>query len=378
MESLERFAREKLAALDARSIRRRLTETDRDGPVTVTRGGRRLISFCCNDYLNLTHHPAVKRAALEALERYGTGAGASRLVTGNHPLYRRLEERLAAFKHSEDAIVFGSGYLANISIVPALAGRDDLVLLDELSHACLVAGASLTGGRRLFFRHNDTEHLAALLDGHRAAHRHCLILTDHVYSMDGDLAPLDAIVALARRYDAWLMADCAHSTGVLSSPAAAGVPLRMGTLSKALGSYGGFLCAAAPVVDLLRSRARAFVYTTGLPPAAVAAAIAALDVIEADPQWAASPLAKARQFCAALGLPEPASQIVPLIIGDAAQALAASERLADAGFLVAAIRPPTVPEGTARLRFTFTAGHDDEQTEGLAAAVREAAGFALP
>jgi 8-amino-7-oxononanoate synthase len=378
MQSLEHFARDKLVALDAQSIRRRLIETDRDGPVTVQREGRRLISFCCNDYLNLTHHPDVKRAAIDAVERYGAGAAGSRLVTGSHPLYRRLEERLSAHKQSEDTIVFGSGYLANISIVPALAGRDDLVLIDELAHACLVAGASMTGGRRIFFRHNDVEHLAALLEEYRDAHTRCLILTDHVFSMDGDLAPLDAISALARRHDAWLVADCAHSTGVLPSPSAAEVPLRMGTLSKALGSYGGFLCAAAPVVDLLRSRARAFVYTTGLPPASVAAAIAALDVIEADPQRAGSPLVKAKTFCAALGLPEPASQIVPVIIGGAEEALAASQRIMDAGFLTAAIRPPTVPAGTARLRFTFTAAHKDEQIASLAAAVGEAAGAVLP
>ncbi|HVJ52308.1 MAG TPA: aminotransferase class I/II-fold pyridoxal phosphate-dependent enzyme [Aliidongia sp.] len=371
MNSLEAFALAKLAVLEQRGTRRRLVETWRDGAVTARRDGRQLVSFCCNDYLNLSQHPAVKRAAAEAVETYGAGAAASRLVTGNHPLYAVLEARLAGWKRTEAALVFGSGYLANISIVPALAGARDLILVDEWAHSCLMAGTRLSGAMTQVFRHNDLGHLQALLEQERGRHEHCLILTDRVFSMDGDLAPVAEMAVLAHAHDAWLMTDDAHGAGLLPPLDPAEVPLQMGTLSKTLGSYGGYLCAAAAVIELLVSRARGFIYTTGLPPASVAAALAALDVIATDPGLGALPLARARQFAELLGLPRPDSQIVPLIVGHEAAALGASERLRAQGFLVAAIRPPTVPAGTARLRFTFTAAHSEAQVAALAAAVRE-------
>ena len=370
MSSLDQFAAAKLADLDVKSLRRSLKETRRDGAVHAWRDGRRVLSFCDNDYLNLSQDDRVKQAAIQAIETYGAGSGASRLVTGNHPLYATLEARLASLKGTEDAIVFGSGYLANIGIVPALAGPGDLILADELAHSCLNAGARLSGARVISFRHNDLDHLADLLATERARFRHCLILIDRVYSMDGDLAPVVQISALADRHDAWLMSDDAHGIGVLPREDPALVPLQMGTLSKALGSYGGYLCASATIVELLRSRARSFVYTTGLPPASVAAAIAALDVIEGDPAWAVTPVTRARQFTRLLNLPNAESPIVPVVIGEAAAALAASERLLGQGFLVTAIRPPTVPAGTARLRITFSAGHSEADVAALAEAVR--------
>ena len=370
MSSLDQFATAKLADLDAKSLRRSLKETRRDGAVHAWRDGRRVLSFCDNDYLNLSQDARVKQAAIRAIEEHGTGSGASRLVTGNHPLYATLEARLAALKGTEDSIVFGSGYLANIGIVPALVGKGDLILADELAHACLNAGARLSGAKTVPFRHNDLDHLADLLATERGQFRHCLVLIDRVYSMDGDLAPVAAISALSSAHDAWLMSDDAHGIGVLPKEDPALVPLQMGTLSKALGSYGGYLCASAPIVALLRSRARSFVYTTGLPPASVAAAIAALDVIEGDPDWAVTPVVRARQFTRLLNLPHAESPIVPVVIGEAAAALAASEQLLAQGFLVTAIRPPTVPAGTARLRVAFTALHPDSEVERLADAIR--------
>jgi 8-amino-7-oxononanoate synthase len=378
MRSLDEFAAAKLAELERANLRRRLVDTTRLDGIWALRNGRRLLSFSCNDYLNLSHHPVIKAAAIEALQQYGTGSGASRLVTGNHPLFAGLEARLAKLKGSEAACAFGSGYLANIGIIPALIGAGDLVLVDELAHACLWAGARLARATVMPFRHSDLAHLRALLDQHRPHHGRALIATDGVFSMDGDLAPIPGLAALAERFDAWLMTDDAHGIGVVGggrgSTFAAGqraeVPLQMGTLSKAIGGYGGYLCASAAVIELIHNRARSFVYSTGLPPAIVAAAIAALDLIAADPAYAALPLAKARAFTRRVGLPQAESPIVPLIVGDAQAALTASRLLEAEGFLVIAIRPPTVPAGTARLRFAFTAQHPDDEIERLADIVR--------
>jgi 8-amino-7-oxononanoate synthase len=376
-DTLTRFAAEKLADLERRALRRVLQETAREDGVQVARGERRLISFSCNDYLNLTHHPAVKAAARAALEAYGAGAGASRLVTGDHPEIEALERDLAAFKGTEAACVFGSGYLANIGIVPVLAGEaNDIVYIDELAHACLWAGAQLTPARVETFRHNDAAHLAGLMRETRAHARHALVLTDGVFSMGGDIAPLDALSDLCAAYDAWLMADDAHGLGVVGEGRGslalfpgARVPLQMGTLSKALGSYGGYLCAPRAVIDLVKTRARSLVYSTGLPPASAAAARAGLAIVGADRARTARPLAHARRFARALDLPPAQSAIVPLIVGDAAAALRAGAALEEQGFLAVAIRPPTVPAGTARLRFAFTADHTEEQIDRLAAAV---------
>jgi 8-amino-7-oxononanoate synthase len=375
--SLEQYARDKLDALDARSLRRVLVETDRFRPGLAHREGREVVSFCCNDYLNLSHHPDVIKASLEATRRYGVGSGASRLVTGNHPLYTRLEARLARLKGSADARVFGSGYLANLGIIPSLVGTGDLVLADVLSHACLFGGAQLSGAALRVFRHNDLEHCEEILRNERGGAGQCLVLTDGVFSMDGDRAPLGELQTLCERFDAWLLSDDAHGLGVVEGGRGSGhrdgaplsLPLQMGTLSKAVGAYGGYVCASEAVISLLTNRARTLVYTTGLPPATVAAADAALEIIEHDAELVAKPLTHAARFCRRLGLPAPESCIVPILLGDADRALAASRALLEAGFLVTAIRPPTVPERTARLRCTFCAAHRVEEIDALADAV---------
>jgi 8-amino-7-oxononanoate synthase len=379
MKSLDQFAKSKLDDLERRHLRRALSDTYREDGIWVERDGRRLMSFSCNDYLNLTQHPAVKQAALEALKVYGAGSGASRLVTGNHPLYAALEARLARIKQTEAAVVFGSGYLANAGIIPVLIGRDGLVLLDELSHACLYAGAQLSRGKVMSFRHNDMSHARELLARHRGEHDNAMLVTDGVFSMDGDLAPLAELLALANEHDAWLMSDDAHGLGVVGGGRGSSftgntqiqIPLQMGTLSKAVGAYGGYLCASAPVIELMRNRARTLIYSTGLPPAIVAAAIAALDLIEREPGYAALPVQKAKAFTQAAGLPQAQSPIVPVVIGDEEATLDASRMLMEEGFLAIAIRPPTVPAGTARLRLTFTAQHPDDQIARLATLVRE-------
>ncbi|MGO9136024.1 MAG: aminotransferase class I/II-fold pyridoxal phosphate-dependent enzyme [Methylovirgula sp.] len=374
--SLDAFANAKLVQLERAALRRQFVATQRElspdsGPI-ARRNGRALISFSCNDYLNLSQHPAVKAAAIAAVETYGTGSGASRLVTGDHPLFAALEARLADYKQTQAALVFGSGYLANLGIIPALVGEGDLILIDALAHACIYSGSRLSPAQTRVFRHNDIEHARTILQSERSRFRHALLVTDTVFSMDGDRAPLAALAALCADYDVWLMSDDAHGLGVLGPDRAvnANAPLQMGTLSKALGGYGGYLCASSPVIELLKSRARTLVFATGLPPASVASALAALDIIIADPELTLKPLAKARAFATALDLPEAQSPIVPLVLGEAEAALAASQLLEQQGYLVVAIRPPTVPEGTARLRFAFSAAHSDEDIARLADIVR--------
>jgi 8-amino-7-oxononanoate synthase len=376
-DTLTAYAQRKIDELSAVSLMRTLKPTARLAGVEVERGGRRLISFSCNDYLGLSHHPDVKAAAIRAIELYGTGSGASRLITGDNPLFAELEARLAALKGTQAACVFGSGFLANAGLIPTVVGPHDLLLVDELAHACIWAGAKLSGATTVAFRHNDVADLEAKLGAHRAAHGRALVATDGVFSMDGDVAPLDAISAACRAHDAWLLVDDAHGLGVTGGGAGtvkmfpdARVDLQMGTLSKAVGGYGAYVCATAPVIDFIKTRARTVVYTTGLPPANVAAAIAALDVIAREPARVAAPLARARQLTTALNLAPAESAVVPIVLGEAETALAAARELEAQGLLVVPIRPPTVPPGTARLRLAFSAEHTPQQVDRLAEAVR--------
>jgi 8-amino-7-oxononanoate synthase len=365
MDSLIAFARKKLAQLDASQRRRALHPTARGESGVVERDGRRLVSFCSNDYLGLTKDPRVIAAAEAALRVHGAGTGSSRLVDGDCPEIHALETALARVKGAEAARVFATGYMANLGVIPMLAGKGDVVVIDELCHACIHAGARLARAEVRQFRHNDARHAETQLAAARAASRRLLIV-ETVYSMDGDLAPLAELGVIAEKHDAWLITDDAHGFGVLTldNPA----PVQVGTLSKAVGSQGGYVCAPGPVAELIDSRARSFIYATGLAPASAAAARAAVEIIAAEPWRGAAALAKARAFTSALGLPEAQSAIVPMRLGGDRRALAASARLEEQGYLVAAIRPPTVPEGTARLRVTFSAVHADEDVAGLIAA----------
>jgi len=378
--SLNAFADQKLSALEAKNQRRSLfTMTRQSSMAITTNDGQELISFTDNDYLGLSTHPVVIAASIEATQKYGVGAGASRLVTGNHPQYAQLEQKIADIKGTEAAAVFGSGYLANVGIIPTFIGPKDLIIADELVHTCIHAGIALSKAKTVFFRHNDVEHATELLAEHRANHPHALIIVDGVYSMDGDIAPLNTLGKLAAQHDAWLMNDDAHALGTIGggrgSAHACGaehlVPLQMGTLSKAVGAYGGYLAASKQVIDLIKTRARSFIYTTGLPPATVAAALTALEMIEQDKILTGRPTLLAQRFASALNLPQPETPIVPLMIGSETDALAASAKLAEQGFKVTAFRPPTVPEGTSRLRFTFSASHRDTDIEKLIVVCRD-------
>lgn len=331
------------------------------------------ISFASNDYLGLSQHPEVKEAAIRAIENYGVGAGASRLVTGNHPLYAELEALLAKMKGTEAACVFASGFATNLGVITALMGKEDVVLFDRLAHASLIDGVMLSGATWLRFKHNDVEDCARLLAASRSKYRRCLIVTETVFSMDGDCAPVDELAVLAEKHDAWLLADDAHGLGVLKPDTRHPKPhLQTGTLSKSVGALGGYVCGSRALIEYLHSAARSLIYSTALPPSMLAAAITALKIIQQDDALRAAPLRHAQFFCSQLGLPQPSSAIVPLILGEEARALDAAQRLLEAGFIVSAIRPPTVPPGTSRLRFTFSALHREEDIERLCALIRVA------
>ncbi|MEL7113569.1 MAG: aminotransferase class I/II-fold pyridoxal phosphate-dependent enzyme, partial [Pseudomonadota bacterium] len=349
-----------------------LIPTSRRGAGRTDRGGDELISFCDNDYLGLATDPRVIAAAQAAAIQWGVGAGASRLVTGDHPLNETVEAKLAEMKGTEGARLFGSGYLANIGTIPVLVGRNDRIIMDDTSHACMHAGAQLSGAQIILFKHNNAEHLRAHLQVPHAGRT--LVLTETVFSMDGDLAPLEDISALCQQFGAWLMTDDAHGLGIINQNNPADI--QMGTLSKAAGSYGGYVCGPKPVMELLTNRARSLIFTTGLPPTVLAATLEALSIIEAEPERGARALELARLFCDLMGLDRPDSTIVPVILGEERAALQASEYLKRDGFLVAAIRPPTVAEGTSRLRITFSATHEETSVRALAASLMDARAIA--
>ena len=369
MPALDDYLQQKLLLLESKHLKREAKTTQRGEGVAVTRAGKTLVSFSCNDYLGLSHHPKVMKAAKGAVDNYGTGAGASRLVTGNVPLYDELEAALARYKGTEDACVFGSGYLANIGTIPTLASAGDLILADKFIHACMIDAARLSGATVMRFAHNHMEHARTLLESNRSEYHHCLILTESVFSMDGDCALLQSLKQISDEFDAWLMVDDAHGMGVL--PTNLEGMIVMGTLSKALGSYGGYVCGSQTLVSYLKTAARSLIFSTGLPPSALATSIAALDLIQTDHSRGEKALANARLFTSLAGLPPAQSAIVPLILKDNDEALKASSLLENSGFLVAAIRPPTVPANTARLRFAFSALHTAEQIKALADIINE-------
>jgi glycine C-acetyltransferase/8-amino-7-oxononanoate synthase len=350
--------------------------------------GRRVLLLCSNNYLGFADHPRVRHAAAEAAMRYGVGAGASRLVSGNMTLHRRLEERLAEYKRTERCLLFGSGYLANMGVIAALAEPGDVVFSDQLNHASIVDGCRLARAETFVYDHLDTEHLEWGLN--EAGGRGSLIVTDGVFSMDGDVAPLEEIVALARRHDARVMVDEAHATGVLGprgrgSVAAAGledeVDVIVGTLGKALGGYGAYACCSAELASYLVNTARTLIFSTGPPPPSVGAALAALELLCEQPRQVERLLRNARDLRAGLrkqgfAVHGEGTQIVPLIIGDAALTVEVCERALQRGVFAQAIRPPTVPAGSSRLRLSAMATHTQGELEWatgqLAAAVEEA------
>ncbi|MCU7611338.1 aminotransferase class I/II-fold pyridoxal phosphate-dependent enzyme [Anaplasma capra] len=362
---LESVLKARLESIASEGLLRRVATVTRQasGNLVATEEGSGLISFACNDYMALANSSEVKRAAIRAIELYGVGAQASRLVTGNHPLYRELEKKISDIYQTEAALVFSSGYLANIGSITSIVNRHDMVLADRFIHASAIDGARLSGAKIYRFAHNDLTHCRELLQKYRSEHRYCLVLVESVYGMDGDLAPVDDLVAMSKQYNAWLAVDTAHGFGITSTLQP---DIYVGTLSKATGALGGYVCSSKTVIEYLQNTARSFIYTTALPPAIVAAASAAIDVIAKNCEL---PVKIAKEFCKIMELPKPQSHIVPIIMRDSQSATHAAEILAKRGFLVAAIRPPTAP--TPRLRLAFTAAHTLHDIHKLCNALKQ-------
>lgn len=384
--SVEKFLAEELAQLEGKGLRRSLllVESAQDAYVTVA--GRSVLSLCSNNYLGLANHPAVIEAACRAARDYGVGSGGSRLVSGSMRVHCDLEERLAAFKKTEAALLFNSGYHANIGVIAALMGTGDAVFSDALNHASLIDGCRLSRATVRVYRHGDVGHLEELLAATPARRR--LIVTDSVFSMDGDRAPLREICHAAERLGALVMVDEAHATGVLGSTGAGLVELlglsdrvhvQMGTLGKALGSFGAYVAGSRTLIDYLTNSARSFIYTTALPPPAVAAAAAALDIVVREPARRAALARNARRLRSRLraaGFDLPAGDdghIVPVLIGGSGATMRIAEALLEQGVLARGIRPPSVPPGTARIRATVMATHTRADIDKAISAFRHAA-----
>ena len=365
-----------LAELEQRHLRR----TRRVG----LRAG--LVNFCSNDYLGLSVHPEVVSAFQEAASKYGVGSGASHLVTGHGPEHEALEEELAVFTGREKALVFSTGYMANMGVIGALADQTATIVADKLNHASLIDGCRLTRAHSLRYRHGDAAHARELLTTLDPSIETRLLVTDGVFSMDGDLAPLPELARAARESGAWLIVDDAHGLGVVGSSGrgvceqfnlgAQDVPALVGTFGKAFGTFGAFVAGDVDLIEFLIQKSRTYIYTTALPPAVAAATRAALRVSQLESWRREKVLALAQRFRRGLAevFPEsrPGTAIQPVIVGDAGHALAISKALEEKGFLVTAIRPPTVPAGTARLRVTLSAAHEEHQVDALVAAFQEA------
>ena len=370
-----RSAEDELAEIDKSGLRRQLRILESPQSPVVMIDGREMINFSSNDYLGIAHSSVLKKAFVEGIEKFGVGSGASRLISGTHAPHRDFERGLAEFKRTEAALFFGSGYATATGAIPAVVGKNDIVILDKLCHASLIDGAKLSGATMRIFPHND---LAKLESHLRWAHEQIgngdgriLILTESVFSMDGDVAPLIEIVELKKEHDALLLVDEAHAFGVFG-PDGRGyaaelgldsdIDFQMGTLSKAAGLSGGYLCASKSWIDLIINRARSFIYSTAPPPALAAAASASLKLIySSDGDVLRDQLrANIRRFSEIAE-----SAIIPKIIGENDATLAVAKQLHDKGYLVPAIRFPTVPRGTARLRITLSATHSAEQIESL-------------
>lgn len=389
---LSGFLIQHLETLKEKDLYRELRTLDSAQDSWVTLEGRKVLNLCSNNYLGLASHPSVKEAAARAIQEWGCSSGASRLICGTQPFHQTLERRLAAFKGADAALLYSSGYLANLGIVSALVGRQDNVFSDELNHASIIDGCRLSGARVMVFPHNDMDALEGEIRRASAAgrERRRLIVVDAVFSMDGDVAPLPELVHLAEKYECMLMVDEAHATGVLG-PGGRGavslfglerrIPIVMSTLSKALGSLGGFVTGSRELVEYLINTSRSFIFDTSLPPSVVISALAALDLLEGDPSLPVKVLDNAsylREGLQNLGYNtlNSETQIIPIVVGDVARTLEMARILLREGVLAVPVRPPTVSEGTCRIRISLMATHTRQDLD-LALSAFEKAGCTI-
>lgn len=381
---IQKELQKKLCERQTQSLYRHRMVVDESNQVCVKRSGKSLVSFCSNDYLGLAEHPKVIEAFTVAAKRYGVGAKASHLVNGHSVEHQLLEEELAEFTGRSRAVLFSTGYMANLGAINALARRGDTIFLDKLNHASLLDGALLSSADFIRYKHNDTAHLEHQLENHKGKRK--LIIVDGVFSMDGDFANLPALADLAQRYNAWLMVDDAHGMGCVGDNGKGSlehfslsqdhVPILVGTLGKAFGTFGAFVAGSEALVETLIQFSRTYIYTTALPPAVAAATRASLKIISAEPERRAhlqKLVSVFRKGCDAfsLDIKDSTTAIQPIVVGSAERALDISKKLEEKGFWVSAIRPPTVPAGTARLRVTLCAEHSVEQVEKLVEAIGE-------
>lgn len=350
---IEQYVLNELHHLEKNHLLRKLKPIQRLENSIVYHNSQQYISFSCNDYFCLASNPIVKQSAIAAIQKYGLGAGASRLITGNHNLYKVLEDKLAEYHNYESAAIFTSGYMANIGTIAATMNRYDLIIADKFVHASLIDGAHLSKAKLLRFEHNDCNHCETILKTYRHLYRNCLILIDHVYSMNGDVAPIQDIANLSEQYNCWLLADDSHGFGIVKMEHKPDIYI--GTLSKSLGALGGYACSSDNVIKYLHNKARSFIYSTALPISIVTGAVVAINIIN---QHFGEPLHKAKIFCNELNMPEPQTNIVIINLPSNSAALSMQATLAKEGFLVTAIRPPTTL--TPRLRFAFTTAHKKE------------------
>ncbi len=391
MPSLDEELKQRLAGLREQDLFRELRRVDSAQGSHIQIGGKKLLNFSSNDYLGFANHPALKEAAIRAIEKFGTGAGASRLICGSLAPFHELEEALANFKKTEAALTFSTGYAAALGAICALVGKDDVIIIDKLVHACIVDAARLSGAKIRVFAHNDLNDLEHKLkwtvaDSRHSSlvTRHVLIVTESIFSMDGDAAPLREIVSLKEKYGAWLMVDEAHATGIFGQNGrgladALGISerieIQMGTLGKALGASGGYICGSRWLVDFLTNRARSFIFSTAPVPAAAAAVMAGIKLVQSNEGETRRKILFARVTELNSKLKIKSSKlcgaIIPLILGDENKAVAAATKLRGQNIFVPAIRFPTVARGAARLRVTLTAAHSEADVAELVAALAQ-------
>ena len=380
-EAFDQFLHGELKSIDEAGLLRSLRRIETPQQVEVHSGDRELINFSSNDYLGLAAHESLRMAAQDGVETLGAGAGSARLISGSQTIAHELEAALAAFKQTEAALSFSSGYAAALGVVPALVGQGDVVIIDKLVHASLVDAARLSGAKLRVFKHNDLAELEAILQWASGREGNTLVINESVFSMDGDLAPVRDLVQLKNRYGAWLMLDEAHATGLYGEGrrgiaeemgVADGVEVQLGTLGKALGAAGGYICGSQALIELLVNRARSFIFSTAPVPAQLAAAKRGVELVQSDEGealrtrlWANVDALKNGLIQQGWKLPVVRSAILPLMIGDEREALALAERLREAGVWVPAVRYPTVARGAARLRVTVSAAHQPKHLDAL-------------